>query len=285
MLELMVAYGFVPPEVIAGSRPAAAISERPQPRRTGPTLTLGVDSRPARSGQTTVIVGLAQAWSRRGRSVLLVDLDPGDELGRLLLLGSALIVNAGHSILQAALDEATAEPSQTLLPGVDIVFSGSGGAWDPDALGALLRANPLALAATLRAVQPRYDRVLVDCPAYPGALPDAVSLAVEGWLHVHSCDALADPAVLGRLSRPTFGRILNRFDSGAPPSVATMEAAARAGAFEVAIPRIAGMRSPWDAVAGTGGRRADAAFDALAAELDARLARAYDDEPVARERG
>jgi hypothetical protein len=280
MLELMVAYGFVPLSTIAGGRPAAPVSDSPAPRRSEGvvSITLAAEGRVPGAGQSTLIVGLAHAWSRAGRSVLLVDLDPADELGRLLLVGSALTVNTGHAVLRAANAGGSAEPSHTLLPGVDVVLSGGWTSWDPDALPGLLRRRPDALADALRAVRGRYDRVLIDAPGYPGALAESARRAADATLLVLPADALPDPLPTGipeggaRTVRPLLGIALTRFDHAAPPTPAALEALAAAGAWSVAIPRFDGLTSPWDAVAGTAGTRADAAFRALAAAIDSRVA-------------
>lgn len=270
LLELMVAYGFVPSEAVAGVRPAAARCEAPDPRRTPGvrSLTLAVASGSPRAGRTTLIAGLAHAWSRAGRSVLLVDLDPSEELGRLLLLGSAFTVNTGQLLLHAIAAGSQVEPSRTVLPGVDLVSSGSLYAWDADALPARLRGRPNALGAALGAHLARYDRVLVDVPNAPAALWEAAHRIVDNVVLVVSAASLG-------LDRPPptpvpkgGHRVLTRLDPSSPPSAAQI--AALPDLLDTAIPLFPAVRSPWDVVAGAGGTLADAAFTALAAELDAR---------------
>ncbi|MES2640540.1 MAG: cellulose synthase operon protein YhjQ/BcsQ [Myxococcota bacterium] len=270
LLELMVAYGFVPSEAVAGVRPAAARSEAPDPRRTPGVkpLVLAVAAGTPRAGRTTIVTGLAHAWSRAGRSVLLVDLDPSEDLGRQLLLGSAITVNTGQLLLHAVTDSSLVEPSRTVLPGVDLVSSGSMHAWDADALPARLRGRPAALAAALGDRLARYDRVLVDVPNAPAALWEAALALVDEILVVVAAGSLGRDSV----PPPAFAKpcryVLTGFDSGAPPPVDRL--AALPDLLDTAIPRFAGVRTPWDIVAGAGGAAADASFAALAAELDAR---------------
>ncbi|MDP2310740.1 MAG: cellulose synthase operon protein YhjQ/BcsQ [Pseudomonadota bacterium] len=278
LLELMVAYGFVPSEAVAGVRPAAARSEAPDPRRTPAVrpLALAVASGSPRAGRTTIATGLAHAWSRAGRSVLLVDLDPSEELGRLLLLGSAITVNTGQLLLHAITDGGEVEPSRTVLPGVDLVSSGSLYAWDSDALPSRLRGRPTALRAALGDHLARYDRVIVDVPNAPVSLWEAAMSIVDEILLVVAAASLVGgpgdgPArgAPGPAGSPKPSHLLlSGFDPGQPP--AADRVAALRDLLDTAIPRFPQIRSPWDVIGGAGGTAADDAFTALAAELDAR---------------
>lgn len=270
LLELMVAYGFVPSEAVAGVRPAAARSEAPDPRRTPGVkpLTMAVASGAPRAGRTTMVTGLAHAWSRAGRSVLLVDLDPSEELGRLLLLGSSITVNTGQLLLHTIKDGGHAEPSRTVLPGVDLVTSGTMHAWDPDALPALLRGRPEALAAALGDRLGRYDRVLVDVPNAPFALWEAAMTLVDKILMVVPAASLGPvPAPVPEFRHPAH-LVLSGVDPRVPPPADRI--AALPHLLDTAIPHFSAFRTPWDIVSGAGGTAADIAFAALAAELDAR---------------
>jgi Mrp family chromosome partitioning ATPase len=270
LLELMVAYGFVPELAVAGGRPAAPTREAPSPARTPglAPLRLGVVSGGPAAGRTTVVVGLAQAWSRMGRSVLLVDLDPADELARLLLLGSALTVNTGQLLDRAVADEGFAEPSHTVLPGVDIIAAGGLGG-DPEALPALLRGRPRALREALEPWLLRYDRVLLDIPSAPDALHAAARAVIDGWLQAVPANAV--PARLPPLpGAPRFGVVVTRLDVLAPPEAEALAALLPEGLLDTAIPELPGVRNPWDLVAGAAGQIGDTAFAALAEELDAR---------------
>lgn len=270
LLELMVAYGFVPTAAIAGASPAAARSEAPAPRRTPGLrpLALAVAGAAPHAGRTTVIAGLARAWSRAGRSVLLIDLDPSDELARLLLLGSAYTVNSGQFLLRAVADTGPIDPSHTILPGVDVVCSGGLSTWDPLALPAQLRGRPEALRAALGGELARYDRILVDTPTAPHALWEAALDITDAVLLVLPAAALP-PAGL-RLEPYAKPRhiLVSALDPAAPPDAAAL--GALADRLDTAIPLLTGLRSPWEVISGTFGLAADVAFASLAAELDAR---------------
>ena len=270
LLELMVAYGFVPTEAVAGGRPAAPRSETPDPHRTPGVrpLALAVAGGAARAGRTTVVTGLAHAWSRVGRSVLLVDLDPSDELARLLLLGSAITVNTGQFLLHAVAGGGLVEPSRTVLPGVDVLSSGSPATWDPDALPARLRGRPGALRAALADRLNRYDRVLIDVPGAPTSLWDAALDVADAVLLVLPAASLADrmPRVPG-YHKPRHV-LLNGLDAEDPPPAHAV--AALPALLDTALPFLPTLRTPWDVIAGAGGQAADLAFAALAAELDMR---------------
>jgi hypothetical protein len=223
-----------------------------------------------------VCLGLAHAWSRLGRSVLLVDLDPADELARTLLIGSALTMNTGHTVLDAARGRGLAEPSGSLLPGVDVVMSGSSNAGELEPLIHLLGPRPRLLRDTLGAVRARYDRVLIDCPPGSDALRNAADTAADGWLTVLPCAAIRTVAEAeawaGALPPRQLGVILNRFHPGAPPEPGAFDALAGAGALATVLPEVPALHIPWDVVAGHGGRQVDLAFATLAAELDDRVA-------------
>ncbi len=270
LLELMVAYGFLPGVAIEGAREAAPIREAPSPHRTVglAPMRLGVVSAAPGAGRTTLVAGLAQAWSRAGRSVLLVDLDPADELGRLLLLGSAITVNTGQLLLRAVADGGIAEPSHTVLPGVDIVAAGGLGG-DPEALPGLLRGRPGALRAALEPWLDRYDRLLLDVPSAPDALREAARDVTDAWL-VALPAAAADTGLHLLPDARRLGIVVNRFDRAAPPPAHALAALQRDGLLDTAIPELPGVRTAWDVIGGAGGQLADAAFAALAEELDGR---------------
>jgi len=215
------------------------------------------------------VTGLAHAWSRAGRSVLLIDLDPSDELARLLLLGSAMTVNTGQFLLHALAGGGTVEPSHTVLPGVDVLSSGSPATWDPDALPARLRGRPEALRAALADRLLRYDRVLIDVPGAPTSLWDAALDVADAVLLVLPAAALAAGATprVPAYSKPQHV-LLNGLDPEDPPLPHAV--AALPDLLDVAVPFLPTLRTPWDVIAGAGGQAADLAFTALAAELDAR---------------
>ena len=266
LLELMVAYGFLPTETVSGVRPAAARSEAPDPRRTPgvSARVLAVAGAAPRAGRTTIVTGLAHAWSRQGRSVLLIDLDPSDDLARLLLLGSAITVNTGQYLLRAVTIGECVEPSRTVIPGVDVVCSGSLSTWDPDALPARLRGRPEALRAALGARLASYDRVLIDVPNAPASLWEAASALADAVLLVMPAGAIGPVPTLAKQRHV----LLTGLDPLAPPPAEAI--AALPDRLDTAIPLLPGVHTPWDVVAGAGGRTSDIAFAALAAELDAR---------------
>lgn len=270
LLELMVAYGFVDADAIAGASAAAPVRERPEPARTPglAPLRLAVGSAAPRAGRTTLVVGLAAAWARAGRSVLVVDLDPSDELARLLLFGSAITVNTGQLLLRAVADGGIAEPSHTLLPGVDLVANG-GLALDPAPLAGLLRGRPTALRDALAPWLGRYDRVLVDVPTAPDALRAAARTLTDGGIVAVPARAVGGlaPATLAR-DRKRLGVVLTRLDPAAPPPAEALAALAAEGLVDTAVPELPGLRSAWDVVSGAGGATADAVFEALARDVE-----------------
>lgn len=270
ILELMVAYGLLPGATVGDGDEAARIPERAP---SGPSAVLGVVGGSAHAGQTTVVVGLAQTWASQGRRVLLVDLDPAEELSRMLQVGVSVYAGTGHSILYALRDGQPIEPMGTVIPEVDIVVSGTINTWEPDALAAEIRRVPGGLARVLASVTAHYDRVLVDCPRAPGALVRAVADMADAMLPV-VLSGPAVPAVPALADRfKVLGAVLTRWRPDASPAPEWLQAAAVRGSpwFDTVLPEIAGLRDAWDLVAGGPGG-ADNAFRRLAAEIDARLA-------------
>lgn len=271
MLELMVAYGFVPGAVAADEVVRAA--DRP-PR--GASAIVGVVGGAAQAGQSTVVAGLAVAWAAAGRSVLLVDLDPSEGLSRALHVGLSVGTDVGHTLLATLRDGRRPEPGGTVLPGVDIVANGALRTWEPQALAASLRADPDALFNALQALAVRYDRVLIDCPALPRDLRASLEGWVDGVVTVVRCEAPLPPprgpASDERL--PSLGALLNRWCPERSPDAAWIAAAWPDGAWlDTVIPELPTLHDLWDVVGGAGGPTADAAMRRLAEELDERLAR------------
>jgi hypothetical protein len=266
LLELMMAYGFVPLDAVPGGNPRPLPPGRPSPVRNPARaiLRLAVMSAGFQAGRTLVITGLARAWARAGASVLLVDLDPADELARTLLLGSAITVDTGQLLLRAVAGGGIAEPSRTVLPGVDLIGAGGLGG-DPEPLVRALAGRPTALRTALAPWLDRYDRLLVDTPTAPAALPTAARAITDAVLALVPANNPAVP-----LPEDLFGVVLTRFDPARPPAADAVAPLAGAGLLDTAVPELFGLRSPWDLVAGAGTARADAVFSALAAEIDAR---------------
>lgn len=265
LLELQVAYGIVP-----GATPPdrARLPDRsPAPR----PAVLGLVGHGPLAGQTTLVLGLALAWSALGRRVLLFDLDGSEELSRLLQVGGAVYTGAGHGLLGAIRENDPVEPTATLLPEVDIVVGGTLNSYDPDALPGLLRSRPGALRDIVRALTPGYDRVLIDCPFAPHALPRATVEAADGVLLVVRCEPpLPPPGAVGG----SFGAVLNGWRPDRSPDGAWLTAAWPGEGLwlDTVIPHLPDLLGPWDVVDGRVGARADHAFRLLAAEIDARLA-------------
>lgn len=271
MLELMVAYGLLP-----GTTVDAEPGGLPPVRERDPSSRssiLGLVGNGPHAGLTTVVVGLAQAWSSQGLHVLLVDLDPSEELSRLLQVGASVFAGSGNSLLRALREGLEPEALGTLLPEVDIVVGGTINTWDPDALAEALRRRPERLREALAPVAARYDRVLIDCPSVPLLVPRQVAQLADGVVPVVRCEPPL-PTAGDLAGAPVLGAVLTRWRPDVAVDPEWLRGTFGPGSpwFDTVLPEFPGVRDPWDVVAGTGGPSVDLAFRRLAAEIDARLA-------------
>lgn len=270
MLELMVAYGLLPGPTVDAD--ASGLPPVPERRPSTRSSILGLVGNGPHAGLTTVVVGLAQAWSAQGLRVLLVDLDPSEALSRLLQVGAAVSVGTGNTLLRALNEGQEPEALGTLLPDVDIVVGGTINTWDPDVLAHALRRHPDRLRDVLAPVAARYDRVLIDCPSVPLLLPRMVAQLADGVVPVVRCEPPL-PTARDLDGGPVLGAVLTRWrpDLSVDPGWLRGTFGPGSAWFDTVLPEFPGVRDPWDVVAGTGGAPVDLAFRRLAAEIDARL--------------
>jgi chromosome partitioning protein len=275
MLELLVAYGLMP----GAENARVELPPIPDVDLVGPPAVIALASARPRAGQTSMAMGLALAWSRAGRRVLLVDLDLAEPMARLLQLGASVDGAAENAILHALAANRQVEPRGTLLPNIDIAVAGNVGGLDGDALPALLKRRKDGLAGALRGVLGAYDRVLLDCPLAPSSLLEAGIAVADHVLAVVPCDAVAAPSPLwARLRRagapPCIGIALTRWKPGRGPDAAWLQEVYGSPSsvyFDTVIPELPVLRDAWDVVAGSAGPALDEAFFSIAQQIDERL--------------
>ncbi|MEN9787821.1 MAG: hypothetical protein RLZZ299_3085 [Pseudomonadota bacterium] len=226
-------------------------------------------------GQSTAVLGLAIAWASLGRRVVILDLDPTEDLARLLHVGWALRPGNAHTLANALRQQEPLVPASSLLPGISI---GSLGRWPGGHPGELSRAWRQATGRDRTRITSGWhdaDVVLVDLPAAAG-MPGLASLADFHLLLVPmgaTLDPRAAPDALRVVTRwrdddPGAGAWLEAV--GYPSAGAALAAPSDAGWLRAALPELRMPQGAWDVIDGRVGEDADQAFQCVARELDAR---------------
>jgi chromosome partitioning protein len=131
-------------------------------------------------GKTTTVINLAAFLALSGTSTLVIDLDPQGNATSGLGVDRPLLE---RSIYQAIVERAPIGElvMGTAIDGLDLVPSG------PELSGAEVELVPVTarerrLAASLGALNGRYERVLIDCPPSLGLLTVNALTAADGVL-------------------------------------------------------------------------------------------------------
>lgn len=139
---------------------------------------LAIVSQKGGVGKTTVALNLAVAWAERGRSTLLVDLDPQGGIGLALAKGDTELAGLAELIVgQASPEEAvvtTSIPSLRLLPR---------GRLDPTDVASYEQeiSGSGVLGSLLQRVEDGADLVVLDTPSGLGRVTCA-ALAASGYV-------------------------------------------------------------------------------------------------------
>ena len=248
--ELEVAYACVQPPRTPASQPVhlpanagggaaeTALARRP----------LGIRGTAPGLGQSMVVLGLALAWASMGRRVLVLDLDPTEDLARLLHVGWALRPGNAHTLANVVRTRSNLTPAPTLLAGITIASLGTMPGGHPAEVARGFAEAPAALTRILRAAFDEHDRVLVD-------LPRAAAL-------------VSLEAVVGRWFELDAGAADGRQGPGRPYAGAGQTRTLAQAERTYTIPTLPPSLDHWDMIDGSVGEAADQAFRELALALD-----------------
>ncbi len=231
--ELEVAYACVQPPT---AMPIPSVMAPVAPETESPLLRrpLGIRGTRPGMGQSMVTLGLALAWASAGRRVLVIDLDPSEDLARLLHVGWALRPGNAHTVANVVRTRARLLPAPSLLAGITIASLGTmpGGHPSEVARGFARAAGPLS--RILRDGFAEHDRVLVDLPA--AAALASLEAVVDRWW------------------------VLDAVRSGARTLVQ--------GAHAHAVPSLPSFSDHWSLIDGSVGDAVDQSFRDLAQAID-----------------
>lgn len=246
----------------------------PLPRRAPlRTPTLLVRGEGPGAGQSTIVMALALAWASRGRSVLVVDLDPAEDLARSLHVGWAMRPGADHTVAHALAYRRPLLPDASILPGLHIARLGA----HPEGREALARCTAPPDLRTLLA-RDVYDHVLIDLPHAAG-LPVLAGLAAARIDVVTARPMPEPPAQIAPMGLPPrVASLLNRWTPTSGPAAAWVrpDGTLPVGSWletpfpTLALPLGAGP-APWCLLTGLAGNDADEACLGVTAELDTLL--------------
>lgn len=140
-------------------------------------------------GKTTSAVNLADAFVRRDKRVLLIDMDPQGNATSVLsdVPPNSLRHTTTELILDADPAVALACVRNTRVEGLDVVVSSIrlARAAETD----LMRRNTTALSKRLEVLRPNYDIIILDCPPNLGRLTgNALCAATHYWVPLKGGD-------------------------------------------------------------------------------------------------
>lgn len=173
-------------------------------------------------GKTTSSATLSHALARRGRKVLVVDLDPQANLTAWLGT-TAPVATLANALADHRLTPDAVGPSSA--DGVDLLYGSRDVADAADDLRASSHAPAVALRRALKTLNGKYDYMLLDCPPGVGVLSvnalvaadvilvpvDSQAMALSGLTQLQrSLAELADAEIIQ--TEPTMSAFLTRYD-------------------------------------------------------------------------
>lgn len=151
-------------------------------------------------GKTSIGANCGGQAAADGYSVLLVSLDPQDNLGEDLGYANAGLSDEGANLAAALLDQAPLAPLKDVRPNLDVIPGGTD-LWGRVVIDYIRQdnPNPYLLRDALVPLADDYDLILIDCPPWNPVLQH-LALVAARWMLIPTATDSSSRRGMGRLA-------------------------------------------------------------------------------------